>query len=215
MEEFLTGIEFGAQAVIHGDQVVEVVVHDDTVTSEGPPTPMGHAMPTKLSDADMAATGEVVARAADALGLCDCIANVDLILTDDGPRVIEMAGRIGATGIPEIMAHHHGWDVYGHLIALALGNRPAVPSPAGRPNAVLLIRSSVAGMVKSLEVPPEIANHPDLLDLQWDVGPGDEVRPFRVGPDRIGHLHVGGPDARTAEWTADALHDGLKIEVTP
>lgn len=215
VEEYLEGVEFGAQAVVHGDEVVDVIIHDDVVTTQGPPTPIGHAMPDGLSDSDRSQVGEVVARAVATLGLRDCFVNVDLMMTDEGPKVLEATGRIGATGIPEMIGHHHGWDVYGHLIALALGGRPEVPAPAGRPNAVLLIRSAATGTVKSLEVPADIANHPDLLDLRWDVGPGDPVRAFRVGPDRIGHLHVRGADARAAERTAAALHDGLRIEVAP
>ena len=37
----------------------------------------------------------------------------------------------------------------------------------------------------------------------------------RLGPDRIGHLHVRGIDAGAAARTASALHDGLRIEVAP
>lgn len=215
VEEYLEGVEFGAQAVVHGDETVEVIIHDDTVTTQGPPTPVGHAMPDNLSASERGRVQEVVERAVTALGLRDCFVNVDLMMTDEGPKVLEATGRIGATGIPEMIGHHHGWDVYGHILALALGDHPRIDPSLDRPNAIQLIRSEVTGTVKSLEVPADIANHPDLLDLQWDVGPGDEVRAFRVGPDRIGHIHVGGPDAPTAVRTAATLHTGLEIEVEP
>jgi len=213
VEERLTGREFGAQAVVHGKRVVAVVPHRDTVTTEGPPTPIGHALPWDRPPTEAGRTAEVVERAVAALGLRDCLANVDLMMTAGGPRVLELAGRVGATGIPEMIAHHHGWDVYGHLVGLALGEHPALPAVAGRPNAVLLVRSARSGRVKSLEVPADIANHPDLVDLRWDVGIGDPVRAFAVGPDRIGHLQAAGPDARTCERTAATFHRRLVIEV--
>jgi len=213
VEEFLEGLEFGAQAVVHGDRVVDVILHNDTVTDVTPPTPIGHSLPADLPAGAADRTRAVVEKAVAALGLTDCIANCDLMLTDGNPRVIELGGRIGATGLPEVIARHHRWDVYGHLLSLALGDYPGLPAPAGEPGAVLLLRSERTGRVKSLEVPADIANHPNLVDLQWDIAVGDAVRAFRVGPDRIGHLQVTGPNARAADRLAAEFQARITVEV--
>jgi formate-dependent phosphoribosylglycinamide formyltransferase (GAR transformylase) len=50
VEEFLEGIEFGAQAFVHGDRVIAVFPHRDTVTPAPFLTPIGHSIPMALKD---------------------------------------------------------------------------------------------------------------------------------------------------------------------
>jgi len=213
VERFLAGHEYGAQAVVHGDRVAAIFSHDDTVAGTRLSTPVGHAMPIDLSPRLIARTEEVVAGAVAALGLRDCVANVDLMLVDDEPHVIEIGARAGATGIPEMINLFTGWNLYDHVLDLALGSAGPVPAAAGAANAVTLLRTDRTGTVLSLTVPPAVRNHPDLVALQWDVAPGDQVRAFRVGPDRLGLLQARGRTMRAARDAAEALRAQIRIMV--
>ncbi len=213
VEKYLVGHEYGAQAVIHGDHVEAIFIHEDTVTPGPVSTPVGHAMPTTLTAADITRTERVITDAIAAMNLRDCVANVDLMLTDEGPQVIEIGGRMGATGIPEMINLYTGWDIYDHVLDLSLGAARPLPALSSQPNAVTLLRSDRSGMITSLEVPEEIRNHPLLVDLQWDINPGGTVRAFKVGPDRVGQLQVKANTAVKATHLAETLRMGLKIKV--
>ncbi len=213
LEQHLTGLEYGAQAVVRGEVVEAVFIHADTVTEGSPSTPVGHAMPADLPTGQAGRTEDVVRAAVAALGLRDCVANVDLMLAEGGPQVIEIGGRMGATGIPEMISLYTGWNIYDHVLDLALGQAGPLPAAVGRPNAVTLLRSDVTGTVAALEVPAWVSGHERLVKLSWDVQPGDQVRAFRVGPDRVGQLQASGSTALKAVRLAEEMRAAIRIVV--
>lgn len=213
VEEYLHGIEYGAQVIIHGNQVKAVIPHRDKVTPLPYCTPVGHSLPTELSDRELEQTRAAVEKAVAALGLCDCIANADLMLVNGEPKVLEIGGRMGATCLPECISLYRDFDAYTHVLQLALGEQPDVPVGSGCPNAAFLLSSRRTGVVRSVDVPEEVRAHPNVVDLQIDVQAGDRARAFQVGPDRIGHLVVTGDSAENAESLAERLAGLVVVNV--
>ncbi len=214
VEQFLEGVEFGAQAFVSGDKVVAVFPHGDTVTPAPYFSPIGHSMPTQLTEKQQTKTAQVIEQAVRALGLRDCVSNVDLMLVGDEPKMIEIGARMGATCLPENIAIYAGQDTYEYLIRLAMGEQPDFSVTAKQANACLLLRSEKTGVVTSLEVPEDVLNHPDLLDFHWDVAVGDEVRKFKVGPDRIGHIIVKSDTAEDGERLVEEFVSRMVVRVT-
>ena len=213
VEQYLNGVEFGAQAFVTGDKVVAVFPHNDTVTPPPFQTPVGHSMPLEFSPERTEELWSIVSRAVSALGIRNAVCNVDLMLADGRMNVLEIGARMGATCLPENVAVFAGFDVYEHLIRLALGESPEIKTTRNQPNAALLLRAQTSGIVREIRLPDEVAMHPAVVELGVDVKPGDRVRRFQVGPDRIGHIVVKGTDASDAERLATKLADGIVLQV--
>jgi len=211
VEKFLEGTEFGAQAFVTGDRLVSVFPHNDTVTAPPCFTPIGHSMPTSLTEAQISETAELIERAVAALGIEDCVSNVDLMLVDGEPHIIEIGARIGATCLPENISIYAGQDVYEYLIQLALGTSPTFDTVDRQANASRLLTSDKAGRVVQLPDPTGFKDYGHVDDFQWDVDMGDHVERFRVGPDRIGHIIVKSGSAEESE----TLVNGLASMLTP
>jgi len=213
VEKFLQGVEFGAQAFIHKDKVVAIYFHGDTVTPAPYSTPIGHYMPAKLTDDEKRKSIKAISDAASALGLYDCISNVDLLLTNGEPSIIEMSARMGATCLPECISIYAGMDVYKHLIKLSMGEYPEIKIAKEQANACLLLRSKKTGTVSCINVPDCVSKHPDLLELQLDISVGDQVRKFEVGPDRIGHIIVKEGITKNNKRLVEELSSKIDIKV--
>lgn len=134
-------------------------------------------------------------------------------MVDGEPKIIEIGARMGATCLPENLSIFSGTDFYEYLLRLALGDFQGFEGLSELPNASLLIRSSKTGEVKSIWIPDEVFDHPDLIELQWDITAGSYVRKFEVGPDRIGHLIVKAQTAEDAEQLAHYLVSLITVEV--
>ena len=214
VEQYLGGLEFGAQAFVTGDKVVAVFPHNDTVTPPPFQTPFGHSMPVDFTPEQLEELTKIVARAVRALGIRNAVCNVDLMLVKSRMKILEIGARMGATCLPENVAVFAGFDVYEHLIRLALGEAPEIKTTHVQPNAALLLRSTTSGIVRKVHVPEEVTDHPEVLEVKVDVKPGDHVRQFQVGPDRIGHIVVKGTDARYAEQTTRELASRIIVEVS-
>ena len=76
------------------------------------------------------------------------------------------------------------------------------------------IRNSAARWNRDGHIVSQTNNNlanPDIVDIQFDYKPGDEVHKFKVGPHRIGHVITKG---KTLEEAVDTLNDALtNIEI--
>ncbi len=190
VERFLRGEEFGAQAIVRDAAVTEIFFHNDTVTEPPRPTPIGHSIPCRLSALLQKKAEEAVLSAVQALGIRNSICNVDLIARDDDVFILELGARMGATCLPETIGIYAGFDPYRHLVEMALGLKP-LSTPRKdpvQPNASRLLISKRSGVLKRFDIPETVRNHPDLHRITLDAAPGDPVRAFVEGPDRIGDL---------------------------
>lgn len=125
LEEFIQG----RPSLPYGDYVsVESLCSPDAithvaVTGKFPQMPpfreLGHIWPADLPSDELAGVGELVTRALEALGVDFGVAHTEVKLTEDGPRIIEVNGRLGGY-INELSRRAAGLDLVriGGLLAL-------------------------------------------------------------------------------------------------
>ena len=131
--------------------------------------------------------------------------------------MLVIGGRSGATCLAELVSIYYGIEYYEKILRTALGEdvdfseTEETDDFVGTPNASMLLMSDRDGIIVSQENSnPE---DPDIVDVQFDLKPGDSVHQFRVGPHRIGHVITKG---RTLDEAVDKLHAALekvRIEV--
>lgn len=214
IEEFLQGTEFGAQAFIYDNEIKLICPHNDTVTQPPHCTPIGHSYPfSSLSPDETSMIKSVCRRGIQSLRMNNCAANIDLIKTNEGIKVLEIGARMGATCCPELTEVYTGIDVTKECINMAMGHVPNFSVRKCQPVAALLLRSPQNGTLQKIYVPNSVMKDPDLISLSFDVREGDRVNSFVIGPDRIGHLITKGNSYRDAESRAEQLEKKIKIEV--
>lgn len=212
LEEYLEGLEYGAQAVVEGNRVKTVFLHNDQLTPPPNHAPVGHSIPCTLSRDQQARSCMEIAAAIEALGICDTVSNVDLMLVGDTPYILEIAARMGATCLPETISIYGSFNAYDAVLSLALGEPVLVTDICkGMPNASRMIESPQDGVVLQIRVPESVRSHPNLHRLSIYAKPGDTVRRFQVGPDRIGDVIVTGSSVVEAEQLAADLASLVEV----
>ena len=220
VEEYIEGEEFGAQAFVKDGEVKFILPHGDYVFKGDTGVPVGHFAPYELSPEVEEDARSQLRLAIKAMGLNNCAINADFIMKEGKTYVLEIGGRSGATCLAELVSIYYGYDYYEKILRTALGEdvdfSAADGSPAegyrGVPNASMLLMSDKDGVILSQENRND-PDDPDIIDVQFDFKPGDEVHKFKVGPHRIGHVITKGA---TLEEAVDKLHealDNIKIEV--
>jgi predicted ATP-grasp superfamily ATP-dependent carboligase len=84
------------------------------------------AFPVAFPPADVAALADWVGDVLDAAGHAQGFAHTEFILTSDGPEVVEINQRIGGAMIGEALCRSLRTNVYTAMIAMALGEEPAL-----------------------------------------------------------------------------------------
>ena len=195
VEQYLEGLEFGAQSfVFHGD-VLFVMPHGDETYMSHTAVPVGHYVPFECNQDVYKQTEIAVKGAIKALGLNNCAVNVDLILKDNTVYVIELTGRVGANCLPELTEIYYGIEYYKMIIAMALGENPLTlwderrcVSKAGL--AKMILETKQSGILNSIEYNGSFGNN--VLEVTFFKHPGDEIRVFENSNDCVGQVIVKG-----------------------
>ena len=110
------------EAVVQCGEVVPLAI-----TGKFPTVPpcreTGNFMPHHLGPDQAAAVFELAVTAAAALGVQAGALHIEIKLTPDGPRVIEVNGRIGGGGIDALYQARHGRSLTEIAAQVALGRR--------------------------------------------------------------------------------------------
>lgn len=216
VEEFLAGEEFGAQAFVYEGKVVFVMAHSDEVFHGATGVPVGHSVPLDASlRIDEESIAEEAKKAIKALHIDNSAVNIDFILVDGKPYVLEVGARCGATGLAELVAINYGIDYYEMIIRAALGSLDleSIANLHQRQAAtVLLITSDASGTMKSYN---QCVSHPQLVSYSLDYTVGEHVNKFKIGPDRIGQVIAIGGSAEESLKFAQEIIQQINIKIEP
>lgn len=194
VEEFVEGIEFGAQAVVFGGRVHAVVAHGDILSGTRTPFPVGHYLPFDFGDDRCGSENlfPIVESAIQSMGLDNCAVNVDLMTTEKGVMILELTGRAGANALPELMSAYLGTDYYEIILNMALGNPPTGLSNRRREDRTFLGKMVLPSCDGILGEPSSPQVSGDVLNLEAFGVPGEEVHPYRSLGDCVGQIVVQG-----------------------
>ncbi|MDO5134843.1 MAG: ATP-grasp domain-containing protein [Eubacteriales bacterium] len=195
VEEFIQGTLFGAEAMVKDGRLLYFLADntESLVTPEGIATPVGHSLPFEEEAALGSLVRKRVERAIRALGLDNCPVNCDLIRRGNQVYVVELTGRAGGTCLPELVGACLGIDYYEAIVRLALDMEVEVMflQKKGHPAALShILGSSEGGVVRAIHQ-GDLGGE-DILDLSFNISPGDQIRPYTNGRDRIGQVILAG-----------------------
>jgi len=214
VEEFIEGIEFGAQTFSVNGKCELVLMHNDTLSPPPYMIPIGHSFPFYRLSEEKAREAEYdIKMAVESLGITDGPANVDLILDNKTNRVkiIEIGARIGATCLPELVYYHTGIDWVKQTILNAINENVDLGVKYSKPVAALIIESPKDGIFDGYAIDDYIKKQ--VLEFEITVKNGEEVNFLRKGTDRIGKVLVTENTAEKAEHLAIQFRDKLTINI--
>lgn len=214
VEEFIEGIEIGAQTFSFNGKCVLVLLHNDTVSSPPYMIPIGHSFPIEIDEGLKIEAEKVISAAVIALGIHNGPSNVDLILGKDGKaRIIEIGARIGATCLPELVYYHSGIDWIMEAIRIAMGENPNLRYSDDRIVAARVLEAPEDGILGEAIPDTKLLNDSRLIE--WEIVPkmGESVFKLRKGPDRIGKVIGTGNSVKDAEIFVEMFHKNLLLSI--
>lgn len=215
VEEFIEGEPFGCEAMMSDGRLLYCLPNNIDAFQSYVPTPVGHSVPWKKQSSLGEEAESQVKLAIRAVGLDNCAVNCDLIEKDGKVYVIEITGRAGATCLPETVGLYYGINYYEAIVRLALDMEPEKLFDRAHPGKASLskiLTSDRSGTVKAIR--NENAPAEDIVDLSFNIQPGDYVNQYRNGRDRIGQIILAGKELQDCEDRLDEILSKINIEFT-
>ncbi len=214
VEEFIEGEIFGVEAMIQNGKVLFMLPNNIEAFVVTTPTPVGHSVPFRQE----AELGEQVRRQTEkairALGLDNCPVNCDFIMRDGKVYVIELTGRSGATGLSEMTGIYYGLNYYEMILRLAVGEDVSswfsgdIPCTPNLTHTLMAERKGIVREIVNRNAPAE-----DILDLSFNIAPGDAVQPYTNGRDRIGQVILKGSSLNACERRLKEILDRIILRL--
>ena len=139
----------------------------------------------------------------DAVGFNTGATHIEIMLTQEGPRLIEINPRLVGAKIARLVGYALNRSVHEDLIDIHLGRWP-VGLEDSLTNQVAVSRwftSPVAGTIKSITPPNWINKNVKCVEFLKKIG--DRVLPAFENAERIGYVMACGGNEREAEELAD------------
>ncbi|OIJ92340.1 ATP-grasp domain-containing protein [Streptomyces monashensis] len=211
VERFVPGPVVSCETVTY-DGRHQVYGCVDRRLADGPfPVELGGCFPAELPQGTVDDVVRVCTEALDAVGLRRSHAHTELVLGPEGPRIIEINGRLIGGLVPTMMNHVLDGDIYEDVVELALGRSPRPPATTGV-GCIRAVTAPVAGTLEGIDT-QAVRAVPGVRDLVLHARTGGPVRPPRDNLDRLGFVIAAGPSAAAARAAADAAHARVRVRV--
>jgi biotin carboxylase len=146
---------------------------------------LAHAWPSEHDTEDAI---EVAKAAATALGIENGPTYTQVVLGPDGPRVMELAARLGGGHDAELCLAALGVDLNGLALSAALGESVEVPRPESRGGACVRFLVAPPGSLENVEGIEDALAQEEILDARVYRRPGWVFSPLQRGADRAGFV---------------------------
>ncbi len=211
VEELVEGPEVTVNAFSTGGHFHPLAVNDRiTATDEAAfGVALAHAWP---SEHEVEGAIEVAGAAAMALGIENGPTYTQVVLGPEGPKVMELAARVGGGHDAELCLAAIGVDLNGLALAAALGEPVEVPDPQPQGGACVRFLVAPAGTLESVDGMEEALALEGIVDARVYRRPGWTFTPLRRGADRAGFVLATGSSRDDALGKADRAAELIRFE---
>lgn len=173
VEEYLEGPLLSVETVSYGDEIHVLGLTDRVL---GPPPyfiELIASFPAVIPGIDEAV--QMTVQTLKAIGYRFGPAHTELILTKDGPRIVEINPRLVGGAISFVMNHASGYSIHEEILKMHVGLPASFHTAYQGVGIDQLIPAPKSGIIRAFEGCETIASMPDILGFYPQKKVGDSV----------------------------------------
>ncbi len=125
VEEYMRGPEVSVEIMVIDGEPHILAITDKYITPPPYFVELAHCEPSRLDAGTQEEIGRVAAQAVRAIGIENAPAHVEIKVTEEGPKIVELAARLGGDFITSrLVPLSTGIDMVGASVLLATGEKP-------------------------------------------------------------------------------------------
>lgn len=200
VEEYMDGPEVSVEVLIQDGEPYILQVTDKITTGEPHFIEIGHSQPSQLPETDLKAIRELAYNATKAIGIQDGCAHAEIKLTSKGPKMVEIAGRLGADFITTVLVPFStGINMSEYEILRAIGTpKEFVPRNGYRNGVAVRFIEARVGKVESVEVNYQAEAMVGIEEMKFVCKNGKVYVGAENNNDRFGYVIATGKNPQEA-----------------
>lgn len=212
VEEFMEGEEVSVESMTVNGETTVITITDKMTTPPPYFVELGHVEPSRHPIELQEQIKEVAKQAVSAIRLQNGPAHTEIKLTKDGPKIVELAARLGGDFITSrLVPLSTGVDMVGSSVILATGGRVDLERKWNKGAAIRFIPGE-KGVITNISIPKEMEKSAGVEEIVLYKKVGDLVDGTKSSNDRLGHIIATGRDAEEAFARATDVLNKIKVE---
>lgn len=211
VEEYMSGPEVSVETLSINGECHVVQITDKLTTGAPHYVEMGHSQPTRHNRETEERIKEIAKAANKAIGIKNGPSHTEIIVTLEGPKIVELGARLGGDCITtHLVPLSTGVDMVECCIKIALGEKPDIESKWNKGSAIRYFQQH-AGVVKNIEGVEEAEEMNGIQQVSIVYGVGEEVTEIDSSSARMGFVIA--QDENAGKAVADCYEALNEIKV--
>jgi biotin carboxylase len=179
VEEFLEGKEFSVESITFQGLTKIIQVTEKFITPYPYTVEMGHLQPARLSKAKRTLVEQLVKKAITAIGIDNSASHAEVMVTKDGPKMVEIGARLGGDFISSYLTKAStGVSMDKAAVQIALGMEPDVTISDTSYSMIKYISLKEGSVVKKLPKIKDIMQLDGCIFCHYYIKEGEFVQPI-------------------------------------
>lgn len=214
VEEVMTGPEVSVEALVIEGEPHIITVTDKYITQPPYFVELAHCEPSVLDGHTIEEIKTVAAQAIRAIGIENAPAHVEIKVTEDGPKIVELAARLGGDFITSrLVPLSTGIDMVGASVLLATGEKPDLSPKRQQGAAIHFIHAEKEGILSEIVLPEGLQGQAGVEEVALYKKLGEKINGTRSSNDRLGHVITTGATAKEAKALGEQILSQIKAVI--
>lgn len=210
VEECMSGPEVSVETIACNGEIQVIQITDKITTGAPHFVEMGHTQPTRLDCADEIA--KIAIAANKAIGIENGPSHTEIIVTPEGPKIVEVGARLGGDCITtHLVPLSTGINMVEACIRIALGEKPNIRSTLDCGSAIRYFHQR-AGVIKDIRGIEEAKQMNGIKQVSIVHGIGERITDITDSGSRMGFVIAQGANADDAAKICEKALSKIRIE---
>lgn len=185
LEEYMVGPEVSVEVIVLDGEPHILQITDKLTTGAPHFVEMGHSQPSRLSEEIQNEIRILASKACKAVGIVNGPAHAEIIVTENGPKMVEIGARMGGDSITtHLVPLSTGVDMTKATIQIACGQTPDIDKKINKASAIRFFNVS-EGEIISISGVEEAKKIPGVKEIIFTKKVGDIVGDITSSNDRV------------------------------
>lgn len=217
VEEYMEGPEVSVEIMVVEGEPHILAITDKYITPPPYFVELAHCEPSRLGAETQSQIREVAAQAVRAVGIGNAPAHVEVKVTKEGPKIVELAARLGGDFITsKLVPLSTGIDMVGASVLLATGEKPELTPTQKKGAAIHFIhaKEEQQGVIEKITVPETLYKAEGVEEIVLYQLPGAAVQGTHSSNDRLGHVITVGETAEEAMERGERIVGQIDVKIS-
>lgn len=211
VEEYMCGPEVSVETLAINGECYVIQITDKLTTGAPHYVEMGHSQPSILSEDIREEIAKVAKAANKAIGIENGPSHTEIIVTEKGPKVVELGARLGGDNITtHLVPLSTGIDMVECCIRIALGEKPDIEKKFCKGSAIRYFHQH-EGIIKKILGIEAVKSNLNIKQVSVVHGVGEHITDILDSGSRMGFVITQGDTAEKAIRECERAIENIRV----